>query len=151
MALAGAAAASVLLADASQMSKAEVERIWLPFVPWLLLSCALLPERWRTRGLSARLSSPWPSSTCSSPVGEAQPEAPAARSGAVANSVDPVTGETAAVKPSSARHVGERRPHGVRRRRGSRRSPPGGGPTRVPFATSAATSAIVTGVPEQTL
>ena len=29
------------------MSKAEVERIWLPFVPWLLLSTALLPERWR--------------------------------------------------------------------------------------------------------
>ncbi len=50
-ALAAAAAASVLLADASQMSKAEVERIWLPFVPWLLLSCALLPERWRTWGI----------------------------------------------------------------------------------------------------
>ena len=27
----------VLLADLSQMSRAEVERIWLPFVPWLLL------------------------------------------------------------------------------------------------------------------
>ena len=33
------------------MSRAEVERIWLPFVPWLLLSCALLPEPWRRRGL----------------------------------------------------------------------------------------------------
>ena len=32
------------------MSKAEVERIWLPFVPWLLLSTALLPERWRRLG-----------------------------------------------------------------------------------------------------
>ena len=53
--LAGAAAASVLLADASQMSKAEVERIWLPFVPWLLLSCALLPERWRRGGLVLQL------------------------------------------------------------------------------------------------
>ena len=53
--LAGAAAASVLLADASQMSKAEVERIWLPFVPWLLLSCALLPARWRRRGLVLQL------------------------------------------------------------------------------------------------
>jgi hypothetical protein len=53
--LAGAAAASVLLADVSQMSKAEVERIWLPFVPWLLLSCALLPERWRRRGLVLQL------------------------------------------------------------------------------------------------
>jgi hypothetical protein len=49
--LSGAGAASVLLADLSQMSKAEVERIWLPFVPWLLLSCALLPESWRRRGL----------------------------------------------------------------------------------------------------
>ena len=36
------------------MSKAEVERIWLPFVPWLLVSCALLPERWRRRGWSPR-------------------------------------------------------------------------------------------------
>ena len=33
------------------MSKAEVERIWLPFVPWLLISCALLPERWRRVGV----------------------------------------------------------------------------------------------------
>ena len=49
--LSGAGAAMVLLADLSQMSKAEVERIWLPFVPWLLLSCALLPQRWRRRGL----------------------------------------------------------------------------------------------------
>jgi hypothetical protein len=28
-----------------------VERIWLPFVPWLLLTTALLPERWRRWGL----------------------------------------------------------------------------------------------------
>ncbi len=50
-ALAAAGAASVLVADATQMSKAEVERIWLPFVPWILLGCALLPERWRRGGL----------------------------------------------------------------------------------------------------
>ena len=43
--LSGAGVAMVLLADLSQMSKAEVERIWLPFVPWVLVSCALLPER----------------------------------------------------------------------------------------------------------
>lgn len=49
--LSTAAALTVLIADASQMSKAEVERIWLPFVPWLLLSCALLPPRWRRGGL----------------------------------------------------------------------------------------------------
>jgi hypothetical protein len=42
-----AAGLSVVLADASLMSKAEVERIWLPFVPWLLVSTALLPDRWR--------------------------------------------------------------------------------------------------------
>ncbi len=55
MLLAGAAAACVVLADASQMSKAEVERIWLPFVPWLTLSCALLPARWRRAGLALQL------------------------------------------------------------------------------------------------
>lgn len=49
--LAAAAATSILLADLSQMSRAEVERIWLPFVPWLLLTTALLPERWRRWGL----------------------------------------------------------------------------------------------------
>lgn len=42
-----AAALTVLLADLSQLSKAEVERIWLPFVPWLLVGTALLPERAR--------------------------------------------------------------------------------------------------------
>jgi hypothetical protein len=41
----------VLLADLSLMSKAEVERIWLPFVPWLLLSTSFLPSRWRCGGL----------------------------------------------------------------------------------------------------
>lgn len=49
--LSGAGVAMVLLADFSLMSKAEVERIWLPFAPWVLLACALLPERWRRRGL----------------------------------------------------------------------------------------------------
>ncbi len=55
-ALAAAGAASVLVADATQLSKAEVERIWLPFVPWILLSCALLPERWRRRGFVLQLA-----------------------------------------------------------------------------------------------
>ena len=55
-ALAAAAAPTVLIADATQMSRAEVERIWLPFVPWILLSCALLPERWRRRGLVLQLA-----------------------------------------------------------------------------------------------
>jgi hypothetical protein len=37
------------------MSRAEVERIWLPFVPWLLVGCALLPEPWRRRGLGLQI------------------------------------------------------------------------------------------------
>ncbi len=53
--LAGAAVAMVLTANFSQMSKAEVERIWLPFVPWLLISCALLPERWRRVGVAVQV------------------------------------------------------------------------------------------------
>jgi hypothetical protein len=42
----------VAAADASQMSRAEVERIWLPFVPWIVVGCALLPDRWRRPGLA---------------------------------------------------------------------------------------------------
>jgi methylthioxylose transferase len=49
------AAAAVVVADLSLMSKAEVERIWLPFVPWLLLSAALLPDRWRRPALALQL------------------------------------------------------------------------------------------------
>ena len=39
-----AAVLSVLAADLSGMSKAETERIWLPFAMWLLPACALLPR-----------------------------------------------------------------------------------------------------------
>ena len=42
--LAAAALAAILLADLSGMSKAEVERIWLPFAVWLVVPCALLPR-----------------------------------------------------------------------------------------------------------
>lgn len=54
-ALALAAAAIVAIADLSRMSKAEVERIWLPFVPWLTLSLALLPGGWRRWGLGLQV------------------------------------------------------------------------------------------------
>jgi hypothetical protein len=54
--LSGSAALVVALADASGMSKAEVERIWLPFVPWLTISFALLPEGWRRWGLAAQVA-----------------------------------------------------------------------------------------------
>ncbi|RZU45941.1 hypothetical protein EV284_0591 [Streptomyces sp. BK022] len=40
----GAALAALLIADLSGMSKAETERIWLPFAVWLLPACALLPR-----------------------------------------------------------------------------------------------------------
>ncbi|HEX5087603.1 MAG TPA: glycosyltransferase family 87 protein [Nocardioides sp.] len=53
--LSGTTALAVALADASGMSKAEVERIWLPFVPWLTLSVVLLPPGWRRWGLGLQL------------------------------------------------------------------------------------------------
>jgi hypothetical protein len=40
-----AAAVAIVAADLSGMSKAEVERIWLPFEVWLLPAAALLPVR----------------------------------------------------------------------------------------------------------
>lgn len=55
--LAGAAVVTVVVADLSRMSKAEVERIWLPFVPWLTLTTALLPPRWRRWGLLLQVMS----------------------------------------------------------------------------------------------
>ncbi|GEL23475.1 hypothetical protein PSU4_24290 [Pseudonocardia sulfidoxydans NBRC 16205] len=42
--LVGAAVAAILLADLSGMSKAEVERIWLPFAVWATLACGALPR-----------------------------------------------------------------------------------------------------------
>ena len=51
MVLVGAAVAVVLVADVSGMSKAEVERIWLPVVPWVMAAGAvLMTTRWVTRG-----------------------------------------------------------------------------------------------------
>jgi hypothetical protein len=45
-----AALLALLIADLSGMSKAETERIWLPFVLWLLPAGALLtrPRAWLT-------------------------------------------------------------------------------------------------------
>ncbi|MER6564443.1 hypothetical protein ABT300_43395, partial [Streptomyces sp. NPDC001027] len=42
--LVAAVSAALLIADLSGMSKAETERIWLPFAQWLLAACALLPR-----------------------------------------------------------------------------------------------------------
>ncbi|MGC1207237.1 MAG: hypothetical protein WA880_04705, partial [Ornithinimicrobium sp.] len=55
--LAGAAVLMILTADLSRMSKAEVERIWLPFMPWLTISLALLPQRWVRPALAIQLAS----------------------------------------------------------------------------------------------
>ena len=41
--LCGGALAAVAVADLSGLSKGEVERIWLPFTPWLTLAAASLP------------------------------------------------------------------------------------------------------------
>jgi hypothetical protein len=49
-----AAVAAIVLADVSGMSKGEVERIWLPFVVWLVIPCALLPRRWAGLWLAAQ-------------------------------------------------------------------------------------------------
>ena len=53
--LAGAGVAMILLADVSGMSKAEVERIWLPFIPWASVAFAALPQRWVRPALAVQL------------------------------------------------------------------------------------------------
>ncbi|MGH3773283.1 MAG: hypothetical protein ACRDRW_18120, partial [Pseudonocardiaceae bacterium] len=45
VALCAAAVLAVLAADLSGLSKAEVERIWLPFAVWLVAAAGLLPAR----------------------------------------------------------------------------------------------------------
>jgi methylthioxylose transferase len=58
---------AVALADLSGLSKAETERIWLPFMPWLLVAAAVLPHRRRWLaaqmglglGLELLLRVPW--------------------------------------------------------------------------------------------
>lgn len=53
--LTGAAWLIILLADVSQMSRAEVERIWLPFVPWALLGLSLFSPGVRRGALIAQI------------------------------------------------------------------------------------------------
>ncbi len=47
----------IAAADLSGMSKAEVERIWLPFIPWITLSLGLLSTRWMRAALAVQLVS----------------------------------------------------------------------------------------------
>ncbi|MFC9243063.1 hypothetical protein ACFT7S_03160 [Streptomyces sp. NPDC057136] len=52
--LALAALLALLVADLSGMSKAETERIWQPFILWLLPTAALLPDTTRRGWLTAQ-------------------------------------------------------------------------------------------------
>jgi methylthioxylose transferase len=63
--LPGAALLAVAAADVSQMARGEVERIWLPFVPWLALAAPGHRRAWLAAqvtvglALQAALRSPW--------------------------------------------------------------------------------------------
>lgn len=48
---------SILVATLSGMSKAEVERIWLPFTIWTLVLPSLLPLRWQRPLLATQMAS----------------------------------------------------------------------------------------------
>jgi methylthioxylose transferase len=54
--LVGGALAAVAVANLSGLSKGEVERIWLPFAPWVIVACAALPAVRRRVWLAAQLS-----------------------------------------------------------------------------------------------
>lgn len=49
--------AAILVATLSGMSKAEIERIWLPFTLWALVLPSLLPARWHRLLLLAQVLS----------------------------------------------------------------------------------------------
>jgi hypothetical protein len=53
--LAAAGMATIVAATLSGMSKAEVERIWLPFTVWVVTLPALLPDRWQRPLLATQL------------------------------------------------------------------------------------------------
>jgi hypothetical protein len=54
--LVGGALAAVLLANVSGMSKAEVERIWLPFAVWTIAAAGALPAGGRRAWLAASVA-----------------------------------------------------------------------------------------------
>ncbi len=55
--LVGGVLAGLAAAEVSGLSKGEVERIWLPFVPWLTVAAAAIPIRWQRPALAAQLAS----------------------------------------------------------------------------------------------
>ncbi len=52
--IAGAILVAIVAADFSGLSRGEVERIWLPFVPWLSVAVAAIPDRTRRNWLGAQ-------------------------------------------------------------------------------------------------
>jgi methylthioxylose transferase len=52
--VAGAAALAIVVADLTGLSKAEVERIWLPYAVWLLVATAFLPAGQRRGWLAVQ-------------------------------------------------------------------------------------------------
>ncbi len=50
-----AASVAVAIADESGLSKAETERIWLPFAVWLVAATSLIPPRYRRWWLAAQV------------------------------------------------------------------------------------------------
>ncbi len=52
--IAGATLVAIVAADLSGLSRGEVERIWLPFVPWLSVAVAAIPDAARRRWLGAQ-------------------------------------------------------------------------------------------------
>jgi hypothetical protein len=52
--IAGAAALAIVVADLTGLSKAEVERIWLPYTVWLLVATAWLPPGQRRGWLAVQ-------------------------------------------------------------------------------------------------
>ncbi len=56
--LTGAMLATVLVANLSGLSKGEVDRIWLPFVPWVVLLCGGLADVGRSRPIALRRGAP---------------------------------------------------------------------------------------------
>lgn len=55
--LVGGALAGLAVAEMSGLSKGEVERIWLPFVPWLTVATGAIPLRWQRGALGVQLVS----------------------------------------------------------------------------------------------
>jgi hypothetical protein len=53
--LVGGGLAAILVADVSGLSKAEVERIWLPFLPWIAVATAIYRDREITPWLGAQI------------------------------------------------------------------------------------------------